>query len=125
MTDINRINPGLNVRVNKINTQKETDKVSKEAESTQVPPKTNFKSADEVLNFLGNASVSADTVQKKKIQVSKYVSPEQKERIEANVRKCIEKLFEIEDVVIKELGISQPMAQAVAVQTFETNYMPS
>lgn len=129
MTDINRINFNPEIRGKKIekNLQKEEEKQVKD-QTAAVPPKTNFKEADEILNFLNNTSFAPDGVQKKSkktIQISKYVNPEQAQRIASSVNNCIKALLSFEEAAIKEFGISQATAQALAVQGFEEQYMPS
>ncbi|EKE02617.1 MAG: hypothetical protein ACD_20C00356G0001 [uncultured bacterium] len=128
MTDINRINFNPEIRGKKIekNLQKEEEKQAKEQGS--VAPKTNFKEADEILNFLNNTSFAPDSVQKKSkktIQISKHVNPEQAQRIASSVNNCIKALLAFEEAAIKEFGLSQATAQALAVQGFEEQYMPS
>ncbi|OGI16813.1 MAG: hypothetical protein A2287_02215 [Candidatus Melainabacteria bacterium RIFOXYA12_FULL_32_12] len=129
MTDLNGINPNSHIRGKKIEKKiHEENKVAKEQESVIVPPKTNFKEADEILNFLNNSSLPLDNVQKKQkktIQVSKHVNPEQAQRISNSVNNCIKALLSFEEAAIKEFGLSQSTAQALAVQAFEEQYMPS
>lgn len=127
MTDLNPINPGLNIKKIDLN-PKENNKASKEPEPVVNPPVTNFKNADEILEFLNNASISPDVIQKKNkksIQISKYVNPDQAQRISSAVNNCIKALLSFEEAALNEFGLPKQAAQALAVQSFESQYMPN
>ena len=132
MTDVNRINFGPEFggkRVN-ANTNKELEEGKVPQQNTETSGnqvQTNFKSADEILEFLNNSSMANKKAEtgKKVIQISKYVNPEQAQRISQAVNKCIESLLAFEESAIKEFGLSRPAAQSLAVQSFEEQYMPT
>ncbi|MDD3150370.1 MAG: hypothetical protein PHV68_06010 [Candidatus Gastranaerophilales bacterium] len=84
MVDFNQINP--NVRIPR-GISKPESKPTEEIkdESSKTLPETNYKSADDVLSFMAQSNFSnvgsKETTSTRKIEVSKYVTPEQAKRI--------------------------------------------
>jgi hypothetical protein len=66
---------------------------------------------------------AVQSFQTSKIDISKYVSAEEKARITQSVNNCMSTLSALETSAMSEFGLAQPTAQAIAVQVFNTQYM--
>lgn len=92
-------------------------------------PEVNHKPADEILNQMANSSLilpekkAEDVSGKKVIEVSKFVDADSAKRIAFAARECITALFSAEETAINELGLSPKAAQALAVDSFEQQYL--
>ncbi len=134
MTDLNNINPHfrgkkINSKQQKQEEKTEKQQVEKQAEDTQV--KHTPVNPDKIMElmFQGGSGINIDKTKAGKskkdpeftgtIQVSKYVTPEQAERISASVNGCMAYLFKCQEAAINEWGLPQKDAQDLAVLTFE------
>jgi len=100
-------------------------KVKKEEVKPEVqaqPAAVNPKSADEILDYLSNSSVvsanKGDKAKTKKIEVSKYVNPEQALGIAESVNKFFAGMEKHVESAMKELNLTQEQAQNLTALKF-------
>jgi len=128
MTDFGRIDPNkyfFTIKKADLNSQNNKETEIKN-DTEEAGPKVSFKSADEVLDYLGksNADLALNSKKDKTvIQVSKYVNKEQAKRISFAANKCIEELLKFEEAIVNEFGIPKPAAEAIAVKAFESRHL--
>jgi len=130
MTRIDGFNPNLppiNPNVNAASSKKQ-DKADKETKNAN----TNFKSSEEILNYLANtgytpveAQKQNETSSKTVIPVSQYVNPDQAKEIARSVQAFQNLHNNISTTAQKELSISPDLANQVALETIENKYMPA
>ena len=105
-------------KAKQLNPKKEDLKPEIQAQS----PVLNQKSADEVLDFLSNSSAisanKSNQAKGKKIEVSKYVNPEQAARIGESVTKFFAGMEKHVEKAMKELNLTATQAQNLAVLQF-------
>ncbi len=135
MTDLNNINPHF--RGKKINSKqhKQEEKAENQQAEKQAVEDTQVKhtpvNPDKIMEFMfqGGSGINIGKTKASKskkgpeftgtIQVSKYVSSEQAQRISDSVNGCMAYLFKCEEAAIKEWGLPKKDAQHLAALTFE------
>jgi len=136
MTDLNRI--GFNPQIHMPKIQPKTDEAKKEVqEETPRKPQTNYKSASDVLGFMAQTSTMPEMTSKteakstRKIEVSKFVTPDQAKRIAGFVQEFTSAVEEGLKSFEAELGhlpeykaMSEDAKMEVALSAFLKNNMP-
>ncbi len=137
MTDLNNINPHF--RGKKINSnQQKQEEASKEKQQAEKQVAEDKKvqhtpvNPDKIMDlmFQGGTGINIEKTKAAKsskgseftgtIHVSKYVNPEQAQRIAASVNGCMAYLLKCEEAAINEWGLPKKDAQDLAALTFES-----
>lgn len=130
MADLNGINFNPDFRNKKLNNDKNPGGATNQptnqdkSEAAVNSPQTNFKEANEVLNYMKNqATLSGIGIRKPGVQVKNHVTPEQEQRISAAVNKGLNTLLSFQGAAQTEFGVSSSTAQALAVEAFNLKYL--
>jgi len=95
------------------------------AETQAQAPQVNPKSADEILDFLSNSAVvspTSDKAKSKKIEVSKFVSPQQASGIAESVTKFFEGMEKHVEAAMKEFNLTEEQAQNLTALKFNQQF---
>lgn len=127
MSDINRIENAI--RIAKPQPKKKVDVKATDVQNPEIQlPNSgvNPKSADEVLEYLAQSSAISGKGgvkgKSKKIEVSKYVNPEQAAGIAASVTKFFDGMEKYVGKAMTELNLTQDQAQNLAAMRFNNKF---
>lgn len=120
-----RIQQGINI--NQVN-QKKVQEKKEEAVTPELQtkaPEVTPKSADEILNYMANACPPGqvcDTSKTKKIEVSKFVSPEQAAGIAESVNKFFAGMESYVEKAMQEFNLTSSQAQTLVALKFNQQF---
>ena len=120
--NINRL--GFNIAgYNYARQEEAAAKSAPEAKHKEVENKNQKMGANDVLNYMAAANADMIPVKTQRtVDVNKYVTPEQAERIGAFVKGFEADFDEAATVAVKEFGVSEKVADSIALAYINASY---